>query len=335
MGYERSKVIDLAVSELNYHEKATNARLDDKTANSGSGNWTKYARDLDALGDFYNGPKNGYAWCDIFYDWLLYKCFGEAAAKKLLCQPDYSAGAGCYYSALYYKQHGQFFTSDPKPGDQIFFTYRSGEVSHTGLVVSVVESTVNTIEGNTSDGVYRRSYQLGNGTIYGYGRPKWDMEEVTAPQPMTPTDGKTVDELAREVIAGLWGIGTERIQKLTAAGHDYAAVQARVNAILSGADTEDAPPATVQEPTPAPTLVGYAVWLEEISEGSTGNTVKAVQTLLIARGYSCGGDIVNGHEVADGDFGPTTRKAVEAFQKANGLTADGTVGDKTMAALLK
>ena len=46
-------------AELGYHEKASNANLDDKTANSGSGNWTKYARDLDRLGNFYNGAKNG------------------------------------------------------------------------------------------------------------------------------------------------------------------------------------------------------------------------------------------------------------------------------------
>lgn len=43
---------------------------------------------------------------------------------------------------------------------------------------------------------------------------------------------KTVDELAREVINGLWGNGQERKDKLTAAGHVYADVQARVNEIL-------------------------------------------------------------------------------------------------------
>jgi hypothetical protein len=41
-----------------------------------------------------------------------------------------------------------------------------------------------------------------------------------------------VDELAREVIAGKWGNGSERKRRLTQAGHDYDAVQARVNAIL-------------------------------------------------------------------------------------------------------
>lgn len=52
----------------------------------------------------------------------------------------------------------------------------------------------------------------------------------------TGTDIKTVEELAREVIAGKWGNGEERKIKLTNAGYDYSAVQAKVNEIL-GVDT--------------------------------------------------------------------------------------------------
>lgn len=44
---------------------------------------------------------------------------------------------------------------------------------------------------------------------------------------------KTVDQLAKEVIAGKWGNGATRKKKLTAAGYDYAAVQKRVNELLS------------------------------------------------------------------------------------------------------
>lgn len=43
---------------------------------------------------------------------------------------------------------------------------------------------------------------------------------------------KSVDEIAREVLQGLWGNGAEREKRLTAAGYDYAAVQQRVNALL-------------------------------------------------------------------------------------------------------
>lgn len=43
---------------------------------------------------------------------------------------------------------------------------------------------------------------------------------------------KTVDELAKEVIKGLWGNGADRRNRLTAAGYDYNAVQRRVNELL-------------------------------------------------------------------------------------------------------
>ena len=45
---------------------------------------------------------------------------------------------------------------------------------------------------------------------------------------------KSVDELAREVLAGEWGSGADRKEKLTAAGYDYAAIQKRVNELLKG-----------------------------------------------------------------------------------------------------
>lgn len=41
--------------------------------------------------------------------------------------------------------------------------------------------------------------------------------------------GKSVDELAREVLQGKWGNGVERKKRLEAAGYDYAAVQKKVN----------------------------------------------------------------------------------------------------------
>ena len=54
----------------------------------------------------------------------------------------------------------------------------------------------------------------------------------TAVATSTPAK-KSVDEVAREVIQGKWGNGAARKAKLTAAGYNYATVQARVNALLS------------------------------------------------------------------------------------------------------
>ena len=168
-------VVALAESEVGYHEKASNANLDDPSGNSGGNNWTKYARDLDAIPDYYNGKKNGYAWCDIFVDWCFVKCFGAEKGRQMLYQPLQSAGAGCLYSAGYYKQANAFHRTNPRLGDQIFFSYSPGEYSHTGIIVDVNGNTITTVEGNTSDSVGRRTYETSNRSIAGYGTPNWDL----------------------------------------------------------------------------------------------------------------------------------------------------------------
>ena len=62
-----------------------------------------------------------------------------------------------------------------------------------------------------------------------------------------------------------------------------------------------------------------------LRQGSTGAEVKEVQRRLKNWGYYTG--------AVDGIFGAGTKKAVIAFQKKNGLTADGVVGKATYAAL--
>ena len=49
---------------------------------------------------------------------------------------------------------------------------------------------------------------------------------------------KSVNELAKEVIAGKWGNGEARKTALTNAGYDYSAVQKEVNRIFGGANTK-------------------------------------------------------------------------------------------------
>ena len=48
----------------------------------------------------------------------------------------------------------------------------------------------------------------------------------------TTVSSKSIDELAREVIAGNWGNGEDRKQRLKAAGYDYSAVQVKVNELM-------------------------------------------------------------------------------------------------------
>lgn len=183
---ELDKVISIAKAEEGYLEKASNKDLDDKIANAGNNNYTKYARDLDAISGFYNGKKQHYAWCDVFVDWCFVKAFGVDRAKELLCQPSKSLGAGVYYSANYYKQKKQYYTSNPKAGDQIFFKNSNGNAQHTGLVYDVDKNYVYTVEGNTSSAsgvianggcVRLKKYALNYKYIMGYGRPNYKVEE--------------------------------------------------------------------------------------------------------------------------------------------------------------
>ena len=63
-----------------------------------------------------------------------------------------------------------------------------------------------------------------------------------------------------------------------------------------------------------------------VSYGSRGDAVRKLQELLNALGYDCGS--------VDGIFGSKTKAAVLAFQKANGLAADGIVGPLTWGKLV-
>lgn len=247
--YDKQKVIDWALAQVGYHELP--------------GNHNKYSQYLDSIPGFYAGKKDGFAWCDCFVDAGFCQCYGVVGAKELLCQPDNSLGAGCLYSANYFKQHGRFHEHNPQTGDQIFFTYREGEVSHTGLVVDVTSYSVVTVEGNTSDMVAKRSYPLSDARIFGYGRPDWGAE--------AKEDDATADVPA---------------QKSTIGG------------------------------------------LPLIKVGSRGEVVRAAQFLLNGRGASVG------KWGADGDFGQGTRAAVLAFQRRNGLEADGEIGAETWSKLL-
>lgn len=180
------RVIATAKSQVGYLEKASNSQLDSNTANAGRNNWTKYARDLDQLG-VYNFPKNGYAWCDMFVDWCFVTTFGVELAWKMTNQPMKGCGAGCTYSAQYYRNMGRFHKTNPQPGDQIFFSEDGGATSyHTGLVVAVDSKRVYTIEGNTSSdtgvvenggSVNEKSYSLSYAKIGGYGTPDYSLVE--------------------------------------------------------------------------------------------------------------------------------------------------------------
>ena len=71
---------------------------------------------------------------------------------------------------------------------------------------------------------------------------------VTFQEKEQPKPAKSVDEVAREVIRGEWGNGSDRRQRLEAAGYDFGTVQDCVNAILTGGVPEQPAEPTPTEP---------------------------------------------------------------------------------------
>lgn len=82
------------------------------------------------------------------------------------------------------------------------------------------------------------------------------------------------------------------------------------------------------EDGPKPEPATGTIILPELAKGDTGSTVKAMQILLVGRGYKLP------RYGADGDFGSETRSAVRSCQLRNGLEVDGICGPATWKKLL-
>jgi peptidoglycan hydrolase-like protein with peptidoglycan-binding domain len=92
-----------------------------------------------------------------------------------------------------------------------------------------------------------------------------------------------------------------------------AVTTTQVNTTPTIATTTQAAPTV-----PAPTTT--------LKPGDTGAQVKALQRALASLGYTVG--------KIDGDYGTGTKTALEQFQTASNLTADGLFGSATRAALI-
>lgn len=71
--------------------------------------------------------------------------------------------------------------------------------------------------------------------------------------------------------------------------------------------------------------------LPTLKRGDRGEHVQTLQALLVARSHP---EVAPGGRL-DGEFGPTTEKAVRAVQKWGGVKVDGEVGPKTWPVLLR
>lgn len=108
-------------------------------------------------------------WCACFVSWCADQC-GYIEAGVI---PKFSL---CSAGMEWFESRGQFMDGSyvPATGDLVFFDWENdGSVDHVGIVESVVDGNIYTVEGNSGDKVARRSYPIGYGQIVGYGVPAY------------------------------------------------------------------------------------------------------------------------------------------------------------------
>lgn len=230
--------------------------------------------------DLYNSVKplpRGYAvqysdeWCDTTV---------SAAGIKAGCSDLIGRECGCEEHIKIFKEKGIWIedgTITPKPGDIILYNWddntqpNDGYADHIGYVESVSGNTIIVIEGNKKEAVARREIPVGWGFIRGYARPKYasgDSSVTPAPTPTPPK--KTIDEIAQEVIKGVYSNGDARRNALKALGYDPDEVQNRVNEIL-------------KDNTPKPSL-SIAEVAKKVIAGEYGNGTDR-RNKLASEGY--------------------------------------------------
>lgn len=123
--------------------------------------------------------------------------------------------------------------------------------------------------------------------------------EPVKPQP-DPEPDKSIDELAQEVLSGKWGNGEDRKNRLTEAGYDYSAVQAKVNELVGA--------------TPQPAKKTVAELAQEVLAGKWGNGTERKEKLTAA-GYDYSAVQAKVNELVNGKTDITPKKSVSEIAK--------------------
>ena len=155
----RENIIEIAKSQLGYHESDRNFVIDDDGKVQG---YTRY-------GHWYGSRYED--WCAMFVAFVLnYADITEYTVPRSgNCEnwKNRLSGLGAYEKRDDYV---------PQTGDLIFFDWkdsktnkRDGEADHIGVVERVSDTTVYTIEGNSGRAVSRQEYALDSKDILGYG----------------------------------------------------------------------------------------------------------------------------------------------------------------------
>ena len=336
-GNQRIDIVNVALTQVGYHEGNTEADLDGSNMN-GTGNVTEYNRwfGLHVLGHnqgFY------YDWCAMFVSWVARQA---RIPESVINNATYAhIGYNPYYFHMSYHPRG---TYSPKPGDLIFYDWAGSERDweHVGIVAFVEDGMVHVVEGNAQGRVLIRVVSLDYYEIQGYGSPLYTNADASAVELSSypvPTRNLGISASGNDVkwlqaallhigysssIDGNFGHQTraklikfQQAHGLTADGIMGPTTKQELLRTLSGSGTVTNDP---NNPS------SYPVPTRTLRKGMKGNDVKWLQAALKKLGYSL---------TIDGDFGSATEAKVKAFQSANGLSSDGAVGPVTRNRLIQ
>ena len=244
-----------------------------------------------------------------------------------------------------YKAAGRWEEDDyyiPKIGDIVMYDWEDdakgdnkNQADHVGFVYSVKGNNMKIIEGNISNAVGLRDLPVDGKFIRGYCLPDYSKAAgaVTAPEE-TKTTARDINYIVKKGDT-LWNIARD----LLGSGKRYKEimeVNGMISTVLYAGQVLLIPKATTAAPSPAPTpeptggddMTTCTVTLPKLKKGDNNRAVRALQQLLILRGYKLPNYGI------DGDFGAETKTVVELFQKDENLTVDGIVGADTWKALV-
>ena len=148
-------------------------------------------------------------WCAMFCSVIAHKCNVK----------NFPYEVSVYYMTQLAKQSGHFVTDEKAvtAGDLIIYDWKAdGTLNHVGIITEITPNHFKVIEGNYNKTVGLRTVKRNNREVYGFIK----VEHKAAAD---------IEQLARDVIKGLYGSGEDRKKAL---GVNYEAVQARVNQIL-------------------------------------------------------------------------------------------------------
>lgn len=128
------------------------------------------------------------------------------------------------------------------PPHQVLSSYIRGGITHSNPPVSTGGSgkdmptlVSEILAGHWGNGIDRQRRLEAAG--YTYSVVQAAVNTALSGGSVPNTANNTVTRLAQEVLAGHWGNGVDRQNRLSKAGHDYTAVQAEVNRLLQRSQT--------------------------------------------------------------------------------------------------